>query len=596
MKNYFFSVLIISVLLFSGETLRVGAYDNPPKIFIDNDGAVKGFWADVTNEIAAKEGWNIQWEQGSWDECLTRLEKGEIDLMVDTGLTPEREQKYLFSEETVHLSWTRIYRNPGSEIETVLDLESKTIAGLKNSFDLDGPEGLKKVLTDFEIDAEVIELNTYDEIMASVEKGDAAAGIVDKDYGQLNEHDFEVECTPIVLQPAKMMYAFNKESKRSPVLANTIDARLREFKTDQGSVYYRSFDNFFGGNAKDARIPEWLLIVVGIIIILLIIFIIINRLLRREVSAKSASLKKSEVNFRITLESIGDGVIATDVHGRITIMNRTAQKLTGYNFEEAEGKAIRDIFRIVNAQTRDEVLNPVEIVMRDGRTVGLANHTVLISKNGEEYQIADSAAPIIDETGEIHGMILVFSDITEKYFFQEKMKENERFLNSLISNFNGMIYRCINDGKWSIIYTTPGTAEITGCEPEEFIQGKIRYSDLVYADDVHILKNAIEGSVISKQPFSAEYRITDKHGNLKWVLEKGKCVFDEKGELKFIEGFVTDITITKTAEMSVRRKSDELERSNRLMVDRELKMVELKREINILLKELGREKKYSVNE
>lgn len=133
-------------------------------------------------------------------------------------------------------------------------------------------------------------------------------------------------------------------------------------------------------------------------------------------NAKTAAANAESANrgemLRITLASIGDGVIATDPEGRVTFMNAVAAEQTGWSEAEARGKPITQVFHIVNEQTRATVENPCEKVMRTGKIVGLANHTILISRNGSERPIEDSAAPIIDRDGNIHGMVLVFVDAT----------------------------------------------------------------------------------------------------------------------------------------------------------------------------------------
>ncbi|MFA7123631.1 MAG: transporter substrate-binding domain-containing protein, partial [Candidatus Delongbacteria bacterium] len=217
--------LLISVIVcaFPSAALKVGVYDNPPKIFLNDKGDVDGLWHKITVEIARKENWEIEWVYGSWDECLHRLETGEIDIMPDTGVTPEREIKYVFNEETVYLSWNRIYAWKGSEINTVLDLEGKKIAGLRNSFDLEGPEGLKKLLKDFSINAYVIEMNSYEDIFTALKRNEIEAGIVDKDFGVLNETKYSVAKTPIILQPAKMQYAMEINSPYSNDIIKRID-------------------------------------------------------------------------------------------------------------------------------------------------------------------------------------------------------------------------------------------------------------------------------------------------------------------------------------------------------------------------------------
>jgi len=131
-------------------------------------------------------------------------------------------------------------------------------------------------------------------------------------------------------------------------------------------------------------------------------------------------LRVSEEWFSTTLKSIGDAVIATDRMGNIQFVNPIAEDLTGYESEKSIGKPLEDIFNIINEETRKSVESPVSRVIREGAIVGLANHTVLISKEGIEIPIADSGAPIKDDKGNLIGVVLTFRDITEN---REKEKE-----------------------------------------------------------------------------------------------------------------------------------------------------------------------------
>jgi len=136
-------------------------------------------------------------------------------------------------------------------------------------------------------------------------------------------------------------------------------------------------------------------------------------------------LQDREENLRITFNAIGDAVIVTDVHGHVTYLNPIAESLTGWLLEEAIDQPLVDIFNIVNAQTLALAENPVEKVLATGKIVGLANHTMLISRNGEQFQISDSGAPIYSIDGDINGVVLVFQDVTEEYALQEALKSNE---------------------------------------------------------------------------------------------------------------------------------------------------------------------------
>jgi PAS domain S-box-containing protein len=130
-------------------------------------------------------------------------------------------------------------------------------------------------------------------------------------------------------------------------------------------------------------------------------------------SDRQDNLQKSEWT-RITLASIGDGVISTDAAGRVTFMNGVAEALTGWRQAEAIGRPMEDVFRIVNEWTRQSVENPALRALQDQAIVALANHTTLIAKNGVERPVDDCAAPIRDDSGALVGAVLVFRDMSER--------------------------------------------------------------------------------------------------------------------------------------------------------------------------------------
>ncbi|MCW8955741.1 MAG: CHASE domain-containing protein [Gammaproteobacteria bacterium] len=139
--------------------------------------------------------------------------------------------------------------------------------------------------------------------------------------------------------------------------------------------------------------------------------------LQRELHARAiaeAALRLSEQDLNITLRSIGDAVLATDANRCITRLNPVAEKLTGWSQNEARGLSVEVVFNIINEETRAPALIPVDDVLNSGEIHGLANHTVLIARDGSEYHIADSAAPIRDNDGVIRGVVLVFRDVGEE--------------------------------------------------------------------------------------------------------------------------------------------------------------------------------------
>ena len=149
-----------------------------------------------------------------------------------------------------------------------------------------------------------------------------------------------------------------------------------------------------------------------------------------------AELSDSREKLKITLDSIGDAVIATDVDSSVVRMNPVAEQLTGWKNHEALGRPLIDVFNIINFLTRERAFNPVSKVLETGCVVGLANHTVLIAKDGREYQIADSAAPILGKDNVISGVVLVFRDVTKEYKLQDDLRERERRLQALFEEMN----------------------------------------------------------------------------------------------------------------------------------------------------------------
>ena len=164
--------------------------------------------------------------------------------------------------------------------------------------------------------------------------------------------------------------------------------------------------------------------------------------MQHNLTSAITELQKREQNLAITLNSIGDAVITTDDKGLITRMNPIAERLTGWSLQEASGMAINHVFKIINTLTQEPVKIPVEKVLASAETVSLSNDTTLLSKDGNQYQIADSASPIRNED-HIFGMVVVFNDVTEEYRLREdarsvqlalqvKEKEQREILNTML--------------------------------------------------------------------------------------------------------------------------------------------------------------------
>jgi PAS domain S-box-containing protein len=193
-------------------------------------------------------------------------------------------------------------------------------------------------------------------------------------------------------------------------------------------------------------------------------------------------LAAEKERLAVTLRSIGDAVITTDSSGRIVLMNPIAEYLTGWNETDAMGRPLMDVFQIVDEQTPEPCANPVDKVISTGQIVGLANHTLLLAKDGREFYIADSAAPILDIQGEIIGVVLVFRDTTERQRMEKELLKMEKLQSlgvlagGIAHDFNNFLTSIIGNLSLAKLDVQPGHP--VGRALDEMKKAALRAKDL----------------------------------------------------------------------------------------------------------------------
>ncbi len=261
-------------------------------------------------------------------------------------------------------------------------------------------------------------------------------------------------------------------------------------------------------------------------------------------------LRLSENNLRITLNSIGDAVMAADSTGKVTRMNPMAEQLTGWPADSAIGRPLPEVFHIINAHTRRREPNPVEKVLASGKIVGLANHTILVARDGREYQIADSGAPIRSADGRIVGVVLVFRDVTETYAQEQIIKTNERLLTNITANLPGVVYQfhATADHRYSVRYVSDKCSAYFGIDPdsgdvfERFCAGIPQSEQAGFLD-------SIRSAVDLEQPWTYEGAFTKPDGQRIWF--SGSAMPQREPDGLAFYGVLTDITERKSWEQSL---------------------------------------------
>jgi PAS domain S-box-containing protein len=288
-----------------------------------------------------------------------------------------------------------------------------------------------------------------------------------------------------------------------------------------------------------------------------------------EASAREAELARNEERrlrerFYVTLASIGDGVIVTDENSQVTFLNSIAEQLTGWTLREVEGKSLDEIFSIVNEQTRQPTENPVTKALREGRIVGLANHTILIARDGTERAIDDSAAPIREEDGSIIGVILVFRDVSRERKAKNALEDSEERLRLAMEA--GRLGSWAWDIPKSSVEWSPTLEKIHGLAPGGFAGTFEAYQRDIHPDDRERVLSVIRQTVEKGHDHYLEYRIVWPDGSVHWLESRGKLFHDENNQPLRLIGVCSDVSERKQLEHSLHFLA-EASKSLSLLVD-----------------------------
>ncbi len=262
--------------------------------------------------------------------------------------------------------------------------------------------------------------------------------------------------------------------------------------------------------------------------------------------------------LRVTLASIGDAIIATDTEGRVTFLNGVAESLTGWRQAEAAGRSIEAVFRIINETTREPAEHPVGEAIREGIIVGLANHTVLIARDGTETAIEDSAAPIRDAAGAIIGVVMVFRDATDERRHAAELRESEERFRQMAESIAQLAWMAEPDGR--IFWYNQRWYDYTGTTFEQMAGWGWRS-----VHDLSLLAAVEErwrDAIARGEPFDMVFPLRGKDGVFRPFLTRILPIKDEAGRVVRWVGTNTDISDRLRIEDELRLAKEEAETAN----------------------------------
>jgi PAS domain S-box-containing protein len=535
-------------------TVRVGVYQNEPKIFIDDSGNPSGIFIDILSEIGAQEGWTLEFEPCQWADCLAALEAGRIDLMPDVAYSVERDLKYDFHNTPVLESWSQIYANPNLSISGFGDLAGKRVAVLNGSIQ---QTVFEHYMSGFGFSVTLLTTDSLKEAFRLAENGGADAAIANNFFGDYFYREFGLVKTPIVFNPATLFYATAQGRNRD--LLEGIDRNLNGWLQEPNSPYYTILGSWIrGAPVPIYRVPQyvyWIILVIGGLFALSIgtVFLLRSQVLARtkHLVLANQALRASEEKYRLLFSTSTDAIMLMAPDGRVFAANPAACRIFG----RTEAEILQIGWDGLVDMTDPRVAAGIKGRSERGYFFG---EIALIRKDGAKFPGEVSTALFQDDTG-IPRTSMIIRDVTDRKEAERRLEESERKYRELVERANSIILRWTQDGQ--ITFLNEFGLRFFGYPAEEIV-GQPVMGTIVPAteSDGRDLRRLMEQ--IQSDPLTFEQNINEnmrRNGERVWIAWTNRIVKDAEGRVTEILSIGTDITERKQADEAIRELNATLE-------------------------------------
>ncbi len=437
----FLYLVVIVVFLFSpypapcayGKTvLKVGVYNNQPTIFADEDGNVKGLFIDILEEIAASEGWELEYVTGHFADILADLKAGKIDLLPAIAYAEEREPFLDYTFETVMANWAELYVPAGIDFTSLRELEGKKIGVKQGDIHF---QVLRDMTQDFNISCRFLEADEYETVFEMLDAQFIDVGAVNRLFGNRNKANYRIEATPVIYNPIEMRYAV-PEGKNDQVIAK-IDNYLTAYKNDVNSIYHQSINRWFVVSSEES-FPEWAVHLLYGIAGTVLLLLGATTLLRYQVKKRTTELmlsneqleaqieerKRAEEDLRRyarVVEASSDAMALIDLQHRHVLYNSQYRRLLTGSKVSLDGKLIGDVF---GPEFFRKVLESAVNDCLRGRVAHLQVRPELSPVPNRYLNI--TLSPCHSDRAEIEGYVIDIRDVTGQVELQNRLKNAQK--------------------------------------------------------------------------------------------------------------------------------------------------------------------------
>ncbi|MBN2086576.1 MAG: PAS domain S-box protein [Anaerolineales bacterium] len=535
-------------------TVRVGVYQNEPKIFMDENGHASGIFIDILEEIAAEEDWTLVYEPCTWTECLAALDAGRIDLMPDVAYSPERDPLYDFHNTPVLDSWSQVYAKSGAQVAGYNELAGKRVAVLEGSIQ---QAMFEHYMDGFGYEFTFVTTDSLAEAFQITADGTADASIANNFFGDYFYREYGLVKTPIVFDPVTLF--FTTAEGRNPDLLLAIDRRLNTWIEESNSPYYTILGRWISGAPSPVyRVPQYVYWIIGVIGGLFVLAVGMVFLLRSQVRVRTKhlllanrALRESEERYRLLFSTSNDAILLTSPDGSIFAANPAACLIFGRTEEE------------ILAAGREGVVDTTDprlaAALEERARVGSFNgELTLLRKDGTKFLGEVSTALFRNEKGEPRTSMIV-RDITDRKESEARLAESERKYRELVEHANSIILRWTRDGK--ITFLNEFGLRFFGYSAGEIVGRPVMGTIVpVTESDGRDLRHLMEQ--IQSDPLTFEQNINEnmrRDGTRAWIAWTNRVVQDAEGRVAEILSVGTDITERKKADEAIRELNATLE-------------------------------------
>ncbi|HAL92332.1 MAG TPA: hypothetical protein DCM68_04830, partial [Verrucomicrobia bacterium] len=508
--NRFLAVAILAAGLGTAAAaeppVRVGLYQNLPKVGWSGSGQPAGIFVDLIEAIAQEEGWSLEYVKGTWAEGLDRLAKGEIDLMLDVAYTDERAARYAFHLEPVLSDWFQIYARRRSGIRSLLDLNGKRVAVLARSLQ---QNIFQKMVEGFNLATPLVPYADYAAAFAAVETETVDAVIANRFYGVAHLRRRILEDTGIVFSPNRAFFA-------APLLADrarlgAIDLHLAAMKQDPSSVYYRSLRRWMSGElgfilpdwVKDAaRVAGSILLLVGLWVVALKyqIYLRTRDLLRqnKEKAVLLSQVQQSEAHFRSFVEHANDIIFSLSPEGVFTYVSPNWRDLLGHDPREVLGKSIADFIH-------PEDLTACLAAMEQARQKGGANKVEyrVWHQDGRWRWHMTSGSFLPAAEGRPAQYFGIGRDISARKRFENELRDTKERLEATINALPDLMFKTDREGRIQEFHSS--FLNQTYVPPHSFLGKNV--ADILPAEAARVIRAALDEAAVRGYSHGAVYSL-----------------------------------------------------------------------------------------